>query len=64
MSEKRVGLSERIVFVVSLFWALFCATECFADVKLPAVISDNMVIQRGMKVPIWGWAEQGQAKIV
>jgi sialate O-acetylesterase len=60
MSEKRIGRSERIVFVVSLVWVLLCATECFADVKLPAVISDNMVIQQGMKVPIWGWAEPGE----
>ncbi len=64
MSEKRVGLSERIVFVVSLVWALLCATECFADVKLPAVISDNMVIQREMKVPIWGWAEPGETVVI
>ena len=27
-----------------------------ADVKLPSIFSDHMVIQRGMKVPVWGMA--------
>jgi len=27
-----------------------------ADVKLPAIFGDNMVLQRDMKVPVWGWA--------
>jgi len=28
-----------------------------AQLKLPSVISDNMVLQRGINVPIWGWAK-------
>ena len=28
-----------------------------ADVKLPAIISEHMVLQSGVEVPIWGWAE-------
>jgi len=31
-----------------------------ADVSLPAIISDHAVLQRGAKVPIWGWAEPGE----
>lgn len=31
-----------------------------ADVKLPAVISDHMVLQQGHELPIWGWAEAGE----
>ena len=30
-----------------------------AAVKLPAVIGDNMVLQRGEAVPIWGWDDPG-----
>ena len=60
MSDKRIGFGERTVFVGSLVLVLVCAAVSFADVKLPAVISDNMVIQRGMKVPIWGWARPGE----
>jgi sialate O-acetylesterase len=29
-------------------------------VKLPAVIGDNMVLQRDMPVPVWGWADKGE----
>jgi len=31
-----------------------------ADVKMPAVFSDNMVLQRGIDVPVWGWADAGE----
>ena len=42
--------------------AVICAVTvslASADVKLPAIIGDNMVLQQGMKVPIWGWAAPG-----
>ena len=31
-----------------------------ADITLPSIISDNMVLQQQSKVPIWGWAEPGE----
>ena len=31
-----------------------------AEVKLPAVFSDDMVLQREMSVPVWGWADDGE----
>ena len=31
-----------------------------AEVKLPAVIGSNMVLQRDVDLPIWGWAEPGE----
>jgi len=51
---------KKIVFILSLVVVLVCAAASFADVKLPAAISDNMVLQQGMKVSIWGWAEPGE----
>jgi sialate O-acetylesterase len=30
-----------------------------AAVQLPALFSDNMVLQQGAPVPIWGWADDG-----
>jgi len=32
-----------------------------AKVKLPAIISDHMVVQASAAVPIWGWADPGEA---
>ncbi len=31
-----------------------------ADVRLPAIISDHMVLQSAVEVPIWGWADPGE----
>jgi sialate O-acetylesterase len=31
-----------------------------ADVKLPAIFSDHMVVLSGAKVPVWGWADAGE----
>jgi sialate O-acetylesterase len=35
-----------------------------ADVRLPALFSDHMVLQQGMRVPIWGWADEGEVVTV
>ena len=35
-----------------------------ADLRLPALLSDNMVLQQGMKTPIWGWAAPDEAVMV
>ncbi len=39
--------------------ALAAATAS-AEVRLPAVLSDGVVLQRDMPVPIWGWASPGE----
>lgn len=31
-----------------------------AGIKLHGLFTDNMVLQQGMKVPIWGWADDGE----
>lgn len=36
------------------------ASASTADVKLPAIIGSNMVLQRDMALPIWGWADAGE----
>jgi sialate O-acetylesterase len=37
------------------------AVTASADVKLPAVISDGMVLQQGIAVPLWGAADEGES---
>ncbi len=46
-----------VLFLVVLLLAV-CAT---AEVKLPAIIGSNMVLQRETLVPIWGWGDPGEA---
>jgi sialate O-acetylesterase len=40
------------------------ATTTLADVKLPAVFTDHMVLQRDQPVPVWGWADPNEQVIV
>ena len=35
--------------------------EALADVKLPQMIGDNMVLQRAQELRIWGWASPGES---
>ncbi len=42
------------------FSVLLCATS-FADVRLPRVLSDHMILQREMPVTLWGWADEGES---
>ncbi len=36
------------------------AAKAQADVKLPAIFTDNMVLQQGLNTPVWGWADEGE----
>jgi hypothetical protein len=45
---------------VALMSAGSFATVAHADVKLPAIISDHMVLQQDVAAPVWGWAEPGE----
>jgi sialate O-acetylesterase len=31
------------------------------NVRLPSLIGDNMVLQRGMRTPVWGYAPPGES---
>ncbi|MCX6344571.1 MAG: hypothetical protein NT018_05790 [Armatimonadetes bacterium] len=50
-------------FAIILVCVLACgsvqAQEQPTGLRLPAIISDNMVLQQGIQDPIWGWAEPG-----
>ncbi|MEI6234193.1 MAG: sialate O-acetylesterase [Planctomycetota bacterium] len=45
----------RFVFVIALA-ATSAAPQLFADVSLPSLFSDHMVLQQDVPVPVWGWA--------
>ena len=40
--------------------ALTLVLNARADVRLPALFSDNMVLQQNQRVPVWGWADEGE----
>jgi sialate O-acetylesterase len=43
--------------IVSVFLSI--SPPLFAEIRLPSIFSDHAVLQRDMKVPVWGWAEPG-----
>ncbi len=40
---------------------LWTAAMLAANPRLPAIIGDHMVLQQGRRVPVWGWADPGEA---
>src|ERR1700750_3143507 len=51
-----IRFSKHIAVVVLLL------TNCcaYAAIKLPAIISDNMVLQQKTTITLWGWADPGE----
>jgi sialate O-acetylesterase len=50
--------------LVGLMLAACLQEPAFAEVRLAAVFSDHAVLQRDVPLPIWGWAEPGEAVAV
>jgi sialate O-acetylesterase len=49
-------------YLLVLFF--FGINYCLADVRLPAVLSSNMVLQQQTHVKLWGWSEPGEKIVV
>ncbi len=47
----------RSLFLAAL--AFLTTLPAMAEVKLPSIIGDNMVLQRDEELPIWGWDDAG-----
>jgi len=50
--------------LATLALTLAALTNLHAAVRLPAIFSDHMVLQRDVVVPVWGWADPGEAVTV
>src|SRR5437764_1241435 len=46
--------------LLSFAFVAFATLSARAEVKLHALFTDNMVLQRGTSVPVWGWADDGE----
>ena len=53
-------MKQRILMSVLGLSTLFWTDRILADVTLPAVFSDHMVLQQQIPLRIWGWAEAGE----
>jgi len=52
-SVKRFPLSLALLFIA----ALIPLSGGAAEIIMPSIFGDNMVLQRGMEIPVWGKAE-------
>jgi len=52
----RFGFGAGLFTIV--IWGFLTSVQ--ADVRLPHIMTDNMVLQRDMATPIWGWADPGE----
>ncbi len=56
------NLPSRFSLALSIVLAASQVLE--ADVKMPAIFGDHMVLQEGMKLPVWGTADPGEKVVV
>lgn len=59
-----VALRRMLKRTFSCLILLVAVLAARANVQLPAFFSDNMVLQQGKPVTIWGWADEGEAVTV
>ena len=43
------------------FSLMIISLEAEAEIRLPSILSSNMVIQRNEEIKIWGWADKGES---
>src|ERR1700744_2318931 len=43
-----------------MFCLIFSGSVALADVRLPQLIANNMILQRDMQLRLWGWASPGE----
>ena len=57
-----MSLSKRFIFFLYL---IFCgASAGNAQIRLPHIICDSMILQRDQPLEIWGWASPGERLIL
>ncbi|MDG1671828.1 MAG: hypothetical protein P8H96_13245, partial [Akkermansiaceae bacterium] len=50
----------KLIPAVALIVAVAGSGQAQGDIKLPAIFSDDMILQREMPVPVWGTANPGE----
>lgn len=61
--ELVVG-GRRMICVVAALLAVTGMASLQAEVRMPALFGDHMVLQRGQPNPVWGWAAPGETVTV
>ncbi len=51
----------RFVTAILILVGICLCTSVRADVRLPKIFGDHMVLQRDQPIPVWGWADAGES---
>lgn len=46
--------------ILCIFILILFVNQAFADITMPKIFADGMVLQRDIAVPVWGWAAVGE----
>ena len=53
-------MKKNVFLLAAIFAFVGLEFEAKSDVSLSRIFGNNMVLQREMSVPVWGWAEKGE----
>jgi len=56
LSHQLLHMKKNILFLV----AFFSTIHLFANITLPKIFGDNMVLQRNKPIPLWGWGSPNE----
>ena len=63
-TKEKGKMKRSPLLTVALLAVMLLASLSVAEVRLPAVIGSNMVLQQQSEVPLWGWADPGEEIII
>lgn len=49
---------KKCCLLLVVFFSIYFSLQ--AKVIMPGIFSDNMVLQRNILIPVWGWADAGE----
>jgi len=58
--DSKCAASRRTVVLTAALMVALLSAAVRSDVRLPAIIGDNMVLQAGGRVCLWGWADPNE----
>ncbi len=58
--NSTTAASRRVILLTAWSVITLLSAMASAEVRLPAIISDNMVLQAGGRVYLWGWADPNE----
>jgi len=55
---------KKIILLCSFLAVISCTSKLFATIRLPPIMSSNMVLQQNSQATLWGWADPTERFII